>query len=62
MPLENGMRGRNLGLDRNFLLVEIEVDDAIDQLKVIKDAFRLLQAFLAATSSSIRAQRFFRTK
>jgi hypothetical protein len=25
--------GRNLGLDRNFLLVEIEVDDAVDQLK-----------------------------
>src|SRR6476660_2029504 len=36
MPLEDGMRRRNLGLDRNFLLVEIEVDDAIDQLEVIK--------------------------
>jgi hypothetical protein len=36
MPFEDGMRRRNLGLDRNFLLVEIEVDDAIDQLKVIK--------------------------
>ena len=33
MPLEDGVRRRNLGLDRNLLLVEIEVDDAIDQLK-----------------------------
>src|SRR3954466_4364063 len=36
MPFEDGMRRRNLSLDRNFLLVEIEVDDAIDQLEVIK--------------------------
>src|SRR5439155_8491698 len=36
MPFEDGMRRRNLGLDRDFLLVEIEVDDAVDELKVIK--------------------------
>jgi hypothetical protein len=36
MPFEDGMRGRNLGLDRNRLGVEIEVDDAVDQREVIK--------------------------
>src|SRR6186713_1255106 len=36
MPFEDGVNSRNLCLDRDFLLVEIEVDDAVDQLKVIK--------------------------
>ena len=31
MPLEDGVRRRNLRLDRNRLLVEIEVDDAVDR-------------------------------
>src|SRR3954468_12469081 len=56
MPFEDGVRRRNLRLDRNFLLVEIEVDDAVDQLKVIKVHGGRLKRFPAKWKAGSRQE------
>src|SRR5262249_33883859 len=63
MPFEDGAFLRDLGLGADRSPIEIEVDDTVDELEVLDPHEELgLQAPLAATSPSMRAQRFLSTK
>src|SRR5215216_3922144 len=64
MTFEDRAGERNRGLAADRSIGEIELDDAIDQLKILKlhAVTYVLTAPLAATRSSMRAQRFFKTK
>src|SRR5262249_45464952 len=64
VSLEDGAFLRNERLDDDPLLVDVEVDDAIDHVEVFELHGSRDQALapLAATSSSMRAHRFFSTK
>src|SRR5689334_21043766 len=63
MSFEDRAFLRDLGIDADRPPIEIEVDDTVDELEILYPHDGTgIQAPLAATRPSIRAQRFFRTK
>src|SRR5579885_1154007 len=64
VPFENRAGGRNRRFRSDLAIVEIEFDDLVDQLEILDPHVtpRTLYVPLAATSSSMRAARFFSTK
>src|SRR5258708_16390837 len=62
MSLEDCACDWNRRLGSDFAVGGAEVDDPVDQLKVLQTHVAALQAPLAATSSSMRALRFLSTK
>src|SRR5215471_1997443 len=62
MPFEDRAFLRNLGIDADRAPTEIEVDDAVDELEILDSHDERGYAPLAATSPSMRAHRFLRTK
>src|SRR5262245_23454343 len=62
MTLEDGACGRNRRFSTDFAIGDFQLDDAVDQLEVLKTHGPRAYAPLAATSSSMRALRFLSTK
>src|SRR3569623_5206 len=62
VALEDRALLRDLCRDGDAALADIKISDAIDHLEIFEAHGRARQAPLAATNSSMRALRFFRTK
>src|SRR5262245_22472600 len=62
MTLEDGVGGRNRCLSADLPVGDFQLDDAVDQLEVLKTHGPRAYAPLAATSSSMRALSFLSTK